>query len=437
MNKVKYIIGVVISACLMASCTQEDVLSTGEEYNDNQARYITLNFNTPSILNATVSRAANEEREDYLVNDLYIYVFDADNGELLTMNGEKKNCPAYLEGEALTNGTAGEQLNEENIYLGKYSSCWVRFKVDSKAFNKDVYIYLIANTKGYENILELDPSLYPSSGQITQKDQLDQLVYIYKKGSDHSNRKYILMSGNADASQGWNSKSVNAVRFHITETGNIVRADDLEALITLQRAEAKINFTFNSGTKGTFIPEKYQIHNLPLKSNMLCQYYLQSNFTNHTDMIGRDASQESKDFISTNEITINNPAAFTFYMAENLKVPNEANGGKIIDKILAETTNSKGYSLREATDADGNWKNAPTLATYVEITGTYTEKATVNGKEENVETQVTYFIHLGFSSKSGKKSYYVNDYIVRRNYAYTYNITVNGIDNIGTKVVQE
>lgn len=428
MNKVKYIIGVLISVCFMISCTQEDILNTNEEYNDNQTGYVILNFNTPSILNATVSRAINEDREDYLVNDLYIYVFHAETGELLTMNRETKNQPAYLEGEALTNGTSGEQSNGTHPILGRYSSCWVRFKVNSNAFDKDVYIYLIANTNEYKDILNTGKNFE----SIKTKEELDELTGTYPSSSFNPNRKHILMSGNADQTQNYDGENVSAVKFHITETGNIVRADwGTEALITLQRAEARINFTFKNGTKGTFIPETYQIHNYPLKSYILYRYYLQEQFAGYTKMVGKDASQKQEHFTTTKSIDIENSNAFTFYMPENLKIPGGENGGQMVKNNATESTGSlAGYKLRES-KTDGSWENAPTLATYVEVTGTYTENST--GKA----TPVTYFIHLGFSSNSIGSTYYVNDYIVRRNYEYTYNITVNGIQNIGTKVVHE
>lgn len=441
----KYIIGVLISVCFMASCTQEDILNTNEEYNDNQTGYVTLNFNTPSILNATVSRATNEDREDFLVNDLYIYVFHAETGELLTMNGETKNQPAYLEGKALTNGTSGEQSNGTHPVQGRYSSCWVRFKVDSNAFNQDVYIYLIANTKGYTNIL----STQKPFESIKNKTELDELICTYQ--SFNPNREYILMSSNADYTQGnndsrdYDAANVNAVKFHITETGNIVRIDpetgnivransETESLITLQRTEARIKFTFKSGNNGTFKPETYRIHNFPLKSNMICKYVLESNFDHCAKVaIKTNASQDPiNDFTTTEAIDIDDSNAFTFYMPENLRIPGGENGGQMVNGNVIESTESlAGYKLREKRNADESWENAPTVATYVEVTGTYTE----NGKEKG--TKVTYFIHPGFSSNSIGRTYYVNDYIVRRNYEYTYNITVNGIQNIGTKVVEE
>lgn len=49
---------------------------------------------------------------------------------------------------------------------------------------------------------------------------------------------------------------------------------------------------------------------------------------------------------------------------------------------------------------------------------------TISIPEENYSGDVTYYIHLGYFKKSA------DDFTVRRNYHYTYTITVNGVDNI-------
>ena len=78
-------------------------------------------------------------------------------------------------------------------------------------------------------------------------------------------------------------------------------------------------------------------------------------------------------------------------------------------------------------------------STYVVIKGSYSGKAdhyTDFDKEkysgqENAEAKVTYYIPLGYVNGN------LNDYNVRRNTKYIYNITVNGIDDIVLEVVSE
>lgn len=100
-----------------------------------------------------------------------------------------------------------------------------------------------------------------------------------------------------------------------------------------------------------------------------------------------------------------------------------------------QTRNVKGtpdngwtYFNREERNSDGvenptqkqynTFKYAPKHGTFVAV------KGTISIPEENYSGDVTYYIHLGNFTKSA------DDFTVRRNYHYTYTITVNGVDNI-------
>lgn len=432
MDRFKYIIWLLVSAWFIISCTEEDTLNYKEK-DTEQTDMVKLHFSTPATTNATIARSS-EISDDYLVKDLYIYVFDEKTEELITINETGDIAPAHFEGDKLLDGIVGSQEFITNSEGKLYNSSWIRFKIAERGFGTDVYIYMIANASLYtDNILSGENKNLRS---ITQKSELDELIHIYNQ-EIQPNRTNFLMSGNTDTTQGIIDETGNVypVKFHITENGIIVRADyKTEAYITLERAEAKIRFNFKKGekAKGTFTPETYRIHNYPLKSYSICRYYLQAGFG--AKIKGKDASRNVNDFLSvTNDISIEDPSSFTFYMPENLKYPGEEEGGKMIGKEKDTKTNAEGYIQRETRDKDGNWLNAPDLATYVEVTGTYTGEASeVSDKE--VIAKVTYFIHLGFSWYMSDK-YYVNDYFVQRNYEYIYNITVNGIDDIITDVI--
>lgn len=431
MDRFKYIIWILVSAWFIISCTEEDTLNYKEK-DTEQTGMVKLHFSTPATTNVTIARSS-EISDDYLVKDLYIYVFDAETGELITIDETGNIAPAHFEGNKLLDGIVGAQELITNAEGKLYNSSWIRFKIAELGFGTDVYIYMIANASLYtDNILSSENE---DLKLIRQKSELDELIHIYNQ-EIQPNRTNFLMSGNTDPTQGIidNSGKVYPVKFHITENGTIVRADyKTEAYITLERAEAKVRFNFKKGAnaKGTFTPETYRIHNYPLKSYSICKYYLQAGFG--AKIKGKDASRNKDDFLPvTSNISIEDPSSFTFYMPENLKYPGEE-GGKMIGKEKETRTNAKGYEKREERDNDGNWINAPDFATYVEVTGTYEGEASgVSDKE--VTAKVTYFIHLGFSSYRDNL-YYVNDYFVQRNYEYIYNITVNGIDDIITEVI--
>ena len=95
------------------------------------------------------------------------------------------------------------------------------------------------------------------------------------------------------------------------------------------------------------------------------------------------------------------------------------------------------YDDREAFDsaqgtADGNknWKNAPDNATYVVIHGKYVE-TDANGLLFR-SADVSYTIHLGDWSGGA-----YDDFSVKRNFIYTYTMSVRGVDNIVVEATSE
>lgn len=440
MNRLKHIIWVLFSVGFMLSCTDEDTITPEQNIDPEMSGTVQLNFTTPAAMDFTIARSSDIS-PDFLIQDLYIYVFSADGGKIVTLDENNQKRPIHYFQEQLTNGTTGAQEFKINNLGDPYNANWIRFKIDESAFGSEVYIYLIANTSLYKEILS-------TSGKdldlITQKAELDELVNTYQTNNIQLNRTNFMMSGHTDATQSSDEDgNVSAAILYITEDGTITRrvkdasgtvTSTSEASITLERSEAKIEFNFKSGAKGKFTPETFCIHNYPLKSYMMCQYYLQTSFgsmgrINGETIANKDASNSSEDFFDTEKINISGDS-FAFYMPETLKYPGKGeNGGKLLTGIAYSEGSQEGYKLREKHDKEGHWENAPTLATYVEIKGTYTGK----GKGKDVTAKVTYFIHLGFSSKTAS-TYYVNDYYIKRNFKYIYNITVNGVDDIITEV---
>lgn len=440
MNRLQYTIWVLISVWFMMSCTDEDTIIPDHSTHSEVSRTIKLNFSAPAAMDFTIARSSDIS-SDYLIRDLYVYVFDAESGNIVTFNQDKQPAPVHYFEKQLTNGITGAQEFKPNGIGGLYNANWIRFEIDEKAFDSEVYIYMIANPSLYTNILSIGGKDLAS---ITNKQELDELVNIY-----HTNiqldRTNFMMSGHTDATQSTDKEgNASASKLYITKDGTIVKqikdetgtvTDTSDASITLERSEAKIEFHFKSGNNGTFTPKTFCIHNHPQRSNMICKYYLQTSFgatggLNGEKIVNKDASHTKDDFFDTDDINIEG-SSFSFYMPENLKYPGEKyNGGTLLGKESNSKSPGEGFKLRGLRDKEGNWKNAPTLATYVEIKGTYTGVAT--GKKQ-VTAEVTYFIHLGFSLNQNA-TYYVNDYYVKRNYQYIYTITVNGVNDIITEV---
>lgn len=416
-NYIKYTIELFISAWLMISCTAEESLNDIKSQDRVQSKTVQINFATPASTSVSISRASGElPPADFIVSDLYIYIFDAETGELLTRDGEI-SAPVHLKGEELLNGTFGGQEMKENILGGKYNSSWVRVNVDSKAFNQDVNIFMIANAASYNELSLTHEELMA----LKDMNRLQNYVYQYNTHINQG-RTSFLMTGHTT------EDSTEPFLYHIDENGKIINEYGLEANIILERTEAKINFNIKQSTKkkGTFTPTSYKIYNYPKKSNLYWKYKLQGQISGHFDeIVNKDASKEESDFFTTESIDITEEK-FCFYMPENLK-----GNGKTIH---TQTNAATGLNQRESRDESGKWKNAPQYATYVEIKGTF--KGNSDKLEEEVEANVTYTIHLGFSRDNADvDKYRVNDYLIRRNYEYTYNMTINGVDDIAIEVI--
>ncbi|MCD7926601.1 MAG: hypothetical protein LUI85_18750 [Bacteroides sp.] len=447
MNRLKYITWILTSIWLIISCTNEDIISPNNNTNFEHPNTVKLNFSAPASTNIIIGRSS-EVGDDYLIKDLYLYVFSAESGNIVTLNSAKQPAPIHYGAEQLSDGITGAQEIKQNILGGFYNASWIRFEIDEKAFGTEVYIYMIANTSLYTDILFTENK---DLGTITNRQDLDELVNTYNNNIQ-LDRTHFMMSGHTDAAQSHEAgEEIAPSKLYITKDGTIVRQlkDDegtviytSDASITLERSEAKIEFNFKSGKTGTFNPKSFRIHNYPLKSNTICKYYLQTSFGSNgpngpTDPNGikianKDASSSKEDFFNTNNINING-SSFTFYMPENLKYPGKNdNGGTLLGKESNSKLPGEGFRLREKHDKEGNWINAPTLATYVEIEGTYTgTDQTIKDKE--VTADIKYFVHLGFSSNQNN-TYFVNDYYIMRNYKYIYNSTVNGVNDVITEV---
>lgn len=420
MDRLKYIVWILLSVCLISSCSEEEILNHEKEVSSNEPfRTLTINYNAPTASDITISRAASEIPQDFYITDLYIYVFDDASSSLLSVNADNKPAPSHLSGEELDNGISGKQelKGDEN---NKYNSSWARIKVKSEAFGNEVRIYMIANASSYSDILTHDELM-----SITEEKDLEDMICTYKNAASAPNRTNILMSGN-----GSKNGTPDAAKLYIDQSGRILGSvGGMDASILLERAEAKINFNFKSGSNCTFTPTGYKIYNYPKLSYMLWKYILYLGGDKAYTIRGKDASRKKEDFFE-GPIEIETKGNFTFYMPENLKYPEfEDHGGKETTRYQSSLD---GYKFRETREGDG-WKNAPKLATYVEVNGVfkgYSEKL-----KKDVTANVTYTVHLGFAKQSkGSKNNDVNDYFTKRNHEYTYNITVNGVDKIVLEV---
>lgn len=196
----------------------------------------------------------------------------------------------------------------------------------------------------------------------------------------------------------------------------------LDGIIRLRRSVAKITFKFVNGSHPiagttntahvTFKPESYGLY----EYSRSCTLMERDNWKDDFPYMGDTKVSEENRFHNGSDFPIVG-SQFDFYMPENVQTANAA-------PVATEWS----YFNREERKSDGvdnptqeqynEFKYAPKHGTFVAV------KGTISIPEENYSGDVTYYIHLGNFTKSA------DDFTVRRNYHYTYTITVNGVDKI-------
>lgn len=198
----------------------------------------------------------------------------------------------------------------------------------------------------------------------------------------------------------------------------------LDGIIRLRRSVAKITFKFVNGSHThtvagttttahvTFKPESYGLYEYSRSCTLM-----ERDWNDDIAYMGDLSVSEENRFHNGSDFPVTG-SQFVFYMPENAQTRNvKGTPDKGWTYFNREERNSDGVE-NPTQDQYNTFKYAPKHGTFVAV------KGTISIPEENYSGDVTYYIHLGNFRKSA------DDFTVRRNYHYTYTITVNGVDNI-------
>lgn len=229
----------------------------------------------------------------------------------------------------------------------------------------------------------------------------------------------------------------------------------LGLVLTLKRLDAKVRFNVSVDIEGAnddlvFENLTYKVHNVPTRS-----YYIPrqrpagaTGQTPNTWDAGADiqGNYGTLSYYTHFDNSTNVGGDFTFYMLENRPMPDR--------RITAADKGSfqNLYSMREAwwdgttgnvgLPVDGReFTYAPSVSTYVEITGhlEYSrDSRSVLSETEYVNADVTYIVHLGETGtyEDINDETRVNNYDVRRNVNYIYNVKITGVESMVVEVEQ-
>lgn len=418
-----------LALCALTACTKTEIDDVVMVPDGSSAR-VALNFNVKSSVDVT-TRAAQPEYNEYLVNNIYVLIFNGDQRIELSEDANDPNGNVnFFSPEEITNyknklDNAGNTESSGTIEFGAISGAGLKIcavanlgvsnSMTRADFDEDA---LTKDLNKFEAIKTYDEF---------KKMSIDLRTHSIMRGAS------FLMTGEVD--------NVTLKAY----TGN---GSETTIKIPLERTDSKITFNVKAANDELkdfeFVPLKWRVVNVPTVSYVLPRIEDTAASTTLTENLDATVDNVEADFFSISAEDailfegkvqdkdgnpVDNSGTFTFYMYENLKAPQQT----------IEGSDAAAYALREKQKKDntssgvtgqryknGDYVYAPKGATYVVFTGQ------VSYEDENdrfVLADVEYSVHLGHDSKTN-----VNSYNTLRNHHYTYNVTVTGINDLLVEV---
>lgn len=416
MQQTKYmrIVAAGLLMTLFAACAKDDTI-VPYDTTEGIPCTVTLNVGAAPAPEITVTRADNSLST---LSSLKIFVYDKD-GQVC------QNVTTLSSTDITENGTY-RNGNSETLY-----------KVSIETTSGEKQLFAIANYgSGYWDQSGIEKLCSQAEkGALTLAQLRDGVISLahnnFNINTDGNLNLPSITASNQMLISGWNTRVVFAAGNDgtgtVTDYGT--RGDSNGSVaIKMQRSMAHISFNIASdsytktdnGVKHTcrFTPSTFRVYNIPM--NIL----IGQTDENRT-MADANKVQEYLISASTNVGTNQSgDYAFDFYMPENVQKP-----GTSQDYADRDAWN---YGDDQAsTTGDGalpeekTWTNAPQNSTFVVIKGTY-EETTGENDDPYYTANVNYTVHLG--DFSGNTNY--DNFSVVRNYKYTYNMEVQGVDKI-------
>ena len=401
----------ILAVCMimagLSSCTVDDFFGT-DNVVEGEPVNITLNFAAVPSTDVRITRATGSDLSE--LSDIVICVFHGDGTfEQIVTN--------YEDGGLKVNGnTVG--TNGENRYSVSFES--------TSGEKKLIAVANVAEGAFWENLIT---DLTDAYNEKKHFDDVKNIVadvshkLVAEASTTDGMQPFHVTSSSQMLISGWNEGVVFGTGNTITNYGDYGDGDN-QVAIKMKRAMAHITFNIAanpSGAQGTFTPTSFRVYNIPTKS------HLTNGIPEGTNLLTTGVADV--EYVNTAFENIGTAQggnySFNFYMPEN--VQEEKNVGAYNDRDV--WTGASGASAENKT-----WTYAPQNSTFVVISGTYEGNATIDGAQgQPVTANVEYTIHLGDFSDSGS----MGNFSVERNYSYTYNVQVLGVDNIVVEAKKE
>lgn len=374
---------------------------------------VVLRFGTPQMLSTTVTTRQtmpNVAAETHIYN-LYVFVFNSAGNKIYGHYFDTDNDSSSAQ-DCINAATDTWYIS--NPTANDSQDCWGLVKIFTSN-QTDCKIFAIANIDS--KMVNVSPE---KLGLVqTQDDVLTMVATLNQEFIERTG--YFPMSGYLT---GINTGSLN----HTASTAD-------SASLKLERMDAKVAFWFKAGDKLSKLEiNSWRVVNVPHDTYVMSKEARKA--------FGVEQSDSQLDYFDTNVRNYESEAVeggkskmgFSFYMLDNALEPIATPAGGWSYKHRSEQT-------KDANNKNLNFKYANPNSAYIEVSATvimnteydfngdgvvddadtFESHATLNG-------DVKYIIHLGdFGSDSG-------NFDTLRNTSYTYNITVNGVNDIRVEV---
>lgn len=368
---------------------------------------VSLKLSGTNTSDIVVDTKASGSTYSYL-NDLVIFIFHDDG----TLEDVVTNYSDVGTLKVVSKSNSINQATNDRLYS-------VTFKTTSGS-KKLLAVANVADGGYWNKVIDLLTVAYQ---QRLSFDEVKSEIVSLREDIGNGVQPFHITASSQMFISGWNEGVVFGTdgKAYVNNVAN-------EVAVKMYRAMANITFNIevnSAEANATFTPTSYRVYNIPTKS-----YLINDNDPSYK------LTTEIKDisYIHTASKNIGTAQGgnytFDFYMPEN---------------IQNEGTNISEYADRDiwegntgATAENKTWTNAPQNSTFVVISGTYEGKATVDGQpDQAVTANVEYTIHLGDFGESTEQNRSYADFSVKRNYSYTYNVQVLGVDNIIVEAISD
>lgn len=424
MNKLsKCMIWAVLIPALLSvvSCTDDRLFEEQDAPNGvdrDKMVEVTIPFSMGKGIQTNITTRSTADTDSQL-SGIMVFVYENDSNKPAS---EKKRVAWQL----FSNPAAGnlEHSNGGWIPDGDDPTCGkIKFHVPVG----DCYIYLIGNASG--TFLEFFPGIGTPGGN--GEDPLATLQGFWNEGTPKWTENMDIVDGYLPLVGTVNNERGDC---HVDENGNITftdkdgnehtispnstdESDDNNSFV-LKRLMSKVTVNIESPKGVTFTPKDYRFRHV-------------ATYVSPIDAAWTD---EQKDRIPVTDTEVvpfsaQSPNSFTVYLPENVRTAaKEIKDFAGREAIVKDSSGKNTLETEEGHDEHYLFQNAPKNSTYMEITGRFEGQ---NEDGTTLSADCRYFIHLGDFGE-GDKGY--QDFSLRRDHHYTYNINVKGVNAIEVEV---